>query len=712
MEKWIFLALILCIATTGWAQPQPAVADSAARLTLDTLYYQDFLALNYLEDPADSLTLEDVKGRAFPHFLPKDQPSDLKASVVWGRLIIESDLPVASNWVIRDRSRSDTIQIWFLNEAGEVVKQGLSGDYVRGADRDLVRYNLKATDFSLAPYQRLTVYFRLKSIDHQPLSLQLRITSREYFERIDLTWWIVLLRGYAAVLGFMGLYSLMVFWGTRDATYLYYGLYIFSLCGFVLSSSGAHEWLGAPFFRSALMVVFLNGVGIFYFLFTRQFLNLKASLPRWDRFIQGYVWVRIGIAVMQAAFVLLTLRFWIAIQIEMGLFLLDGILTLALYPRLLRLGQRIHYFFIAGSGVVFVLAMGYLALRTIFAEAGSTEFFILFGAVLVEILIFSLGLGYRVRANERAKLEAERQRRQTQEALNQELSELNAAFDRFVPHEFLQSLGHQSVLDIRLGDSVEKEVTVLFSDIRGYTSLSEQMTPQENFRFLNAYLSRMGPVIQAHEGFVNQYYGDGIMALFMRRPADALAASIQMLRELDTYNQYRQQKNRSPIQIGIGLHTGPLMMGIIGDTLRLEPGVVADTVNTAARMEGLTKFYQSRLLLSGPVHRHLTEDQPTQVRFLGQVQVKGRMQPVDIYECFAAESDDQQQAKLTTWPDFQRGLQAYQSGNFSEALRYFTQVLTRNPADLTAQRYRQRSEHFLQHPPAVGWDGVEALQQK
>ena len=109
--------------------------------------------------------------------------------------------------------------------------------------------------------------------------------------------------------------------------------------------------------------------------------------------------------------------------------------------------------------------------------------------MLLEILVFSLGIGYKMRRQQREKLEAERD-------LNRELSKINTAFGRFVPHEFISSLGYDSVVDVKLGDQVKKEVTVLFSDIRGYTTLSEQMTPAENFRFLNAYLGQLGPVIQ------------------------------------------------------------------------------------------------------------------------------------------------------------------------------------------------------------------------
>ena len=121
-------------------------------------------------------------------------------------------------------------------------------------------------------------------------------------------------------------------------------------------------------------------------------------------------------------------------------------------------------------------------------------------AIVIEILIFSLGLGYRIRMEQAHRLE-------NQQKLNQQLKRSNRAFGRFVPYEFLRSLGHTSVLEVELGDQVEKEVSILFADIRKYTSLSEQMSPKENFNFLNAYLGRMGPIIKDRGGFVNQFLG-------------------------------------------------------------------------------------------------------------------------------------------------------------------------------------------------------------
>ena len=176
--------------------------------------------------------------------------------------------------------------------------------------------------------------------------------------------------------------------------------------------------------------------------------------------------------------------------------------------------------------------------------------------------------------------------------------------------------------EVRLGDQIQQEVTVFFSDIRDYTSLAEEMTPEENFRFVNAYAGRMGPVIQKHNGFVNQYLGDGIMAIFQQEPEGALKASIEMQTQIRFYNEERIKQKRRPLQIGMGLHTGSLIMGIIGDQYRTDAATISDSVNIASRMEGLTKYFGTDIIISQQVVDQLPKGNTFHLRYLGLVKVK------------------------------------------------------------------------------------------
>lgn len=290
--------------------------------------------------------------------------------------------------------------------------------------------------------------------------------------------------------------------------------------------------------------------------------------------------------------------------------------------------------------------------------------------------------------------------------------ELLAAYDRFVPHEFLRALGRETIVDVQLGDQVHGEMTVLFSDIRAYSTLAESMTPEENFNFLNAYFRRVGPVISEHNGFVNQFYGDGIMALYLGKPADAIAAAIEMHRRVESYNRERREKGRVSLNIGVGLHTGPLMLGIIGDENRLNAGVVSDTVNTASRMEGLTKFYGAPVVISENTLGRLDDPQLFPHRFLGKVRVKGKTKPLSVFEITNANSQDVYKLKQQSLNDFETGMKYFFDREFTNASVHFKKVLDVNPQDKTAQFYLERSARYMVQGVGDNWEGVETLDSK
>lgn len=292
------------------------------------------------------------------------------------------------------------------------------------------------------------------------------------------------------------------------------------------------------------------------------------------------------------------------------------------------------------------------------------------------------------------------------------LYSINMAYGRFVPQEFIRSLGHKSIMDTKLGDGKEGNYTVMFSDIRSYTTMAEQMTPKENFDFLNSYLGRMGPIIKHHNGFIAQYYGDGIMALFPNKPEDAIQASIDMYKKLQEYNKDRTQKGRIPIRIGTGVHSGNLLLGIIGDEERMDAGVVSDTVNTSARMEGLTKHYGVSILISADTLMAMEEPVAYKYRYLGQVMVKGKKEDIGIYDFYEGDTPETIVLKEKTLPDFEAGLRCYYQRDFEEGLRYFKQVLSVNPDDMAAELYLHRCRDYLIEGIPDDWNGVEMMLSK
>lgn len=290
--------------------------------------------------------------------------------------------------------------------------------------------------------------------------------------------------------------------------------------------------------------------------------------------------------------------------------------------------------------------------------------------------------------------------------------ELTRAYSRFVPREFLHFLRKDSITQVQLGDQIQQQMTVLFSDIRAFTDLSEQMSPQENFNFINAYLRRVSPIIREHNGFIDKYMGDAIMALFPTNANDAIQAAIAMQQEVNRYNLQRLEKGYQSIKIGIGLHTGMVMLGTIGEAQRMEGTVISDAVNLAARLEGLTKLYGSSIVISGEMMFSL--DNPTQYtfRFLDKVKVKGKDEAVSIFEVLDGEPEESVALTLKTQDTFERGLLHYHTQEFDKAKDYFMQTLDINPNDQATQLYLRRVQNFIEYGVPPDWEGVAVLTEK
>ena len=289
---------------------------------------------------------------------------------------------------------------------------------------------------------------------------------------------------------------------------------------------------------------------------------------------------------------------------------------------------------------------------------------------------------------------------------------IHKATSKFVPFEFLRSVGREAITDVVLGDHIEKEITVLFTDVRDYTSLAESMTPEQNFKFVNAYVGRMGPIIQTNNGFVNQYLGDGIMALFPEQAQDALRACISMQKTIQDYNVRRQNEGFEPIYVGMGLHTGPLIMGIIGDPNRNDTAIIADTVNTASRMEGVTKYYGANIILSEASINTIPNKEDFNFRYLGKVKVKGKHQAIGIYECFDGDDEVQMALKIKTLKDFEKGLKHFLNREFPKSSALFDKVLGKNPNDGVAQYFMTKSAEYTISGVPKDWEVINKMETK
>ena len=296
---------------------------------------------------------------------------------------------------------------------------------------------------------------------------------------------------------------------------------------------------------------------------------------------------------------------------------------------------------------------------------------------------------------------------------------LTRLFEKFVPKGFLERIAPEGLESLRFGTAESDEATILFSDIRSFTDLSEPLSPQELMDFLNDYLKMMNMSIMVNHGFVDKFIGDAVMAIFDRTDQssndarNALNAGMGMLQVLGTMNQKRKRQGQIPISIGIGIHTGPVVFGTLGFEERMDSTVLGDAVNLASRLESLTKYYGASLLFSDQTFEALGDEKENLlIRKIDTVTVKGRKQPVTIYELFNSDSPDVQSAKKMVMQSLEEPLSLYRQKKWMEAEQLFTDLARNQPLDSLPTIYVERCQNLLENSPSYDWAGVHVFNEK
>jgi adenylate cyclase len=262
----------------------------------------------------------------------------------------------------------------------------------------------------------------------------------------------------------------------------------------------------------------------------------------------------------------------------------------------------------------------------------------------------------------------------------------------------------------------DQKASILFSDIRNFTTMSEALGARETVTMLNEYFERMVDVVLTHRGVLDKFIGDAVMALFgvpfngAHDADDAVRVANAMFVALRALNGERRTKGLAPIDIGVGISTGVVVVGNIGSTKRMEYTAIGDTVNLASRLESATKYYGVGVLLSEATRQELTAT--TLLREIDRIRVKGKHEPVAIYEAMDHVTE-------ATFPGLSRAVERYADGirlyrdrAWKDARTRFLETLALNPADCPSRLYVERCEHFLETPPPPDWDGVWTLASK
>lgn len=298
------------------------------------------------------------------------------------------------------------------------------------------------------------------------------------------------------------------------------------------------------------------------------------------------------------------------------------------------------------------------------------------------------------------------------------LAEIYArTFQKFVPSQFLSRIAKDGIESIKPGNAEKVEVTVLFSDIRSFTTISEKLSPDEVFKMLNKYLSYVEPPIRDAKGFVDKYMGDGIMALFEQEGTNsctynAVNAALEMQNALSAYNEKRIADKKVPFKMGIGLHTGQVIIGTLGGTERMDSTAIGDAVNLCSRIEGMTKMYGVNILVSEDSLNAMENRSEFLLRFIDIVMAKGKTEPVGIWEILGRASDVKMKNVVEALPNYEAAMNDYRGGNWSDAKKKFELFLAAVPDDKVAEIYIARCKDILENGKDAHSDGITHLKIK
>ena len=312
--------------------------------------------------------------------------------------------------------------------------------------------------------------------------------------------------------------------------------------------------------------------------------------------------------------------------------------------------------------------------------------------VLLVLLAIALNMSYGYFVESRAK------------------RELADVFGTYVPPELV----HQMLQDPERYSmkASSRELTVMFCDMRGFTRLSEGLEPAQLQALLNELFSRLSQCIRHHQGTIDKYMGDCVMA-FWGAPVElpdhaerAVAAALDMVAEVERFNLEQQARGQPPVAVGIGLNTGLMRVGDMGSDLRRSYTVIGDAVNLGSRLEGLSKFYGLPIIASESTR--LQADPARQWQPLDRVRVKGKEDAVSIFSPLGPESPAAT-ARLTIWDQL---LKAYRAGRWREAEEHLRELQSLQAWPTLCQLYRERLESLRREPPPPGWDGVSVMDRK
>jgi adenylate cyclase len=612
------ILLILASMKPTFATPNIVLEDNKS-------VYNVSPSLQILEDPTHSLSIENITHRQNDsNFIDNNSVSPnfgFTKSSYWVRFTVENH-QIKEDEFFLEVGFPLIDQITLYEYKQNKWKERTVGILFPFQYREIKNRNF-VFPIKVLPGSINTYYLRFKSEDTLQIPMSLW-TKKEFFKKNFQEQFIFGI--YYGILVVMALFNIMLYFSIRDNSYLFYVFYISIFGVFTASQYGlAYEYLWPNFnWGARLMNPFLAGLLEFNALvFTISFLQIKRYLPRMYTFI-----IILCLLSLMASVLPFTLSFYYSvIAVTAIAFCVLSVMFVCGYLTF-RSGYRpARYFMLAFLSIIISAALYVFKTFGLIPNTLITNYGLQIGSA-IEMILLSLGIADKINVSRKEKTIAKKL--QLEEA--EKAIELGKVFQKYVPLDFLRLLHKENISEIQLGDQVLRNISIIFVNIRNFSSISKNLEEEEIFNFINYYLNIMAPIIHKNHGFIDKYIGEGIMALFDSSADNAVSCAIEMQNEIYKLNKEREKNNQENIILDIGINTGEIILGTVGGKSRISTTVIGDAVNTASRVSYLNRIYDKSLLISENTYQAIENKNQFKMEWFKNVNVKGKSNRINIYE--------------------------------------------------------------------------------
>ena len=269
------------------------------------------------------------------------------------------------------------------------------------------------------------------------------------------------------------------------------------------------------------------------------------------------------------------------------------------------------------------------------------------------------------------------------------LKKTNIEYEKYIPKQFIKFLGKNSILELELGHNVKKEVTTLFCDIRNSTQVSTTLSLEDNFNYINSYLKVVAPIIRKNNGFIDKYLGDGVLAVFIS-PSSAIECAHSINKAIKDKNL--TDKKAPSLEVGITIHTGEVIFGVVGDEERKSPTIISDSVNFASEMDKINKEFNTSLVFSKQTLNNLPSKYPLSYRYVGSINVDKKGDSLSIFESLETYAKKERDILIKHKVEFETAVRSYDLGKFKLAKDQFAEVYKLEKKDKVCYAYYNKCE--------------------